>query len=128
MVLYEGPVITTSATALYTWIVASLPVDSDGDVELVTTLAHRPNRLFAIADPQQTLAEISRHNPTATVTLVGEWASAPYTLTGAAGVYSVTLSTAETPLTYRYAVDGDLTLLNTAARVATPTRDTLYDD
>jgi len=151
VVLYEGPIITPSATALYTWTVASLPVDSDGDVQLVTTLAHRPNRLFAIADPQHTLAEISRHNnvallnqpisltfryhdleslilPTATLTLEGDWASQPYTLTGAGGVYSVTLSTAETPLTYRYAMDGNLALLNTAARVVTPTRDTLYDD
>lgn len=151
VVLYEGSVITTSATALYTWTVASLPVDSDGDVQLVTTLDHRPNRLFAIADPQQTLAEISRHNniallnqpisltfryhdleslipPTATVTLVGDWASAPYTLTGAGGMHSVTISTAETPLNYRYAVDGNLALLNTYTRTVTPTVAIIYDD
>ena len=151
VVLYEGPVITSSATALHTWTVASLPVDSDGDVQLVTTLDHRPNRLFAIADPQHVITEVEEYNnvallvqpisvtfhyhdleslipSTATLTFEGEWAGAPLTLTGTAGVYSVTLSTAETPLIYRYAVDGDLTLLNTAARVVTPTQDTLYDD
>jgi hypothetical protein len=149
--LYEGPVITTGATALYTWTVASLPVDSDGDVQLNTTLDHRPNRLFAIADPGHAITEVTEHNnvalakfpishtfryhdlegvvpATGTVTLQGHWTSDPITLTGAAGVYSVTVSTGETPLRYRYAVDGNLALLNTVTRTVTPTLATAYDD
>ncbi len=151
VVLYEGPVITTSATALYTWTVVSLLVDSDGDIQLVTTLDHRPNRLFAIADPQQVITEVEKYNniallvqpipvtfryhdvegvipPTATVTMHGEWVNTPFTLTGAGGVYSVTVSTGETPLSYRYAVDGNLALLNTYTRTVTPTVATTYDD
>ncbi|MBN1876781.1 MAG: right-handed parallel beta-helix repeat-containing protein, partial [Anaerolineae bacterium] len=150
--LYEGPVIiTTGATALYTWTVPSLPVDSDGDVRLTTTLDHRPNRLFAIADPQRAITEVAEHNnvalmiqpisvtftyhdlesivpTTATVTLHGDWSSAPVTLTGAAGVYSVTVSTRKTPLTYRYAAGGNLAWLNTVSRTVTPTLATTYND
>jgi hypothetical protein len=149
--LYEGPVIATGATALYTWTVASLPVDSDGDVQLNTTLDHRPNRLFAIADPGRVITEVAEHNnialakfpishtfryhdlegvvpATGTVTLQGDWTSDPLTLTGAADVYSVTISTGETPLRYRYAVDGNLALLNTVTRTITPTLSTVYDD
>jgi hypothetical protein len=149
--LYEGPVITTSATALHTWTVASLPVDSDGDVRLTTTLDHRPSQLFAIADPQRTITEVTEHNnvaltrqpisvtfryhdleaiiaPTATVTLDGDWTESPLTLARAGDVYSVTLSTNAPSLSYRYVVEGNEALLNTATRVVTPTSDAVYDD
>jgi len=151
VVLYEGPVITPSATALYTWTVASLLVDSDGDVQLVTTLDHRANRLFAIADPQHVITEVEEYNnvalltqpisvtfryhdlegvipTTATVTLQGDWMSEPIVLTDAGGVYSATVSTGETPLNYRYAVDDNLALLNTYTRTVTPTVAIVYND
>jgi hypothetical protein len=147
--LYEGPVITTGATALYTWTVASLAVD--GGTTLNTTLDHRPNRLFAIADPGCVITEVEESNnvalmvqpisitfhyhdlegripSTATVTLNGDWTTQTITMTGAADVYSVTLDIAEVPLAYRYAVDGDLDLLNTYTRTVTPTVATVYDD
>ncbi|MCP4540094.1 MAG: hypothetical protein GY832_23395, partial [Chloroflexi bacterium] len=147
--LYEGPVITTAATALYTWTVPSLPVD--GDVILNTTIDHRPNRLFAIADPSRVITEVEEYNnvaltvqpisvtlryhnlesvipSTATVTLNGNWTTNTITLTNLADVYSVTLHIADTPLRYRYAVDGDIYLLNTFTRTVTPTVSTVYDD
>jgi len=150
--LYEGAVLTTGATALYTWTVTSLPVDSDGDMQLVTTLDHRPNRLFAIADPGKVITEVTEHNnialavqpisltlryhdleslvpATATVTLHTDWTTDTIPLAGgAADIYSVTVSTSATPLHYRYTVDGDLGLLNSYTRTVTPTLATVYDD
>ena len=149
--LYEGPTITTGATALYTWTVASLPVDSDGNVQLSTTLDHRPNRLFAIADPVGVITEVEEYNnvallvqpisvtfryhdlegiipSTATVTLEGDWTTRTITLTGTGGIYSVTLNLSEIPLTYRYVVSDDVYLLNTYSRTVTPTVMTAYDD
>jgi hypothetical protein len=62
------------------------------------------------------------------VTLTGTWLTDIVTLTRAADVYSVTVSTGETPLRYRYVVDGNLALLNTTTRTVTPTVATVYDD
>ncbi|MCP4536716.1 MAG: hypothetical protein GY832_06175 [Chloroflexi bacterium] len=155
--LYEGPVITTNglgqsaATALYTWTVPSLAVDSDGDTTLNTTIDHRPNRLFAIADPGRIITEVEEYNnvalvvqpisitfryhdmesiipSTATITISGDWTTNTITMTGAVDVYSVTVNTAETPLIYRYVVEGDVYLLNTYTRTVTPTVATIYDD
>ncbi|MBD3268421.1 hypothetical protein GF373_17275, partial [bacterium] len=147
--LYEGPTITASVTALYTWTVPSLALD--GDTTLNMTLDHRPNRLFAIADPGRVITEVEESNnaalliqpisvtwryhdlegripSTATVTLNGHWTTQTLTMTKAADIYSITLNLAETPLHYRYIVDGDPNLLNIYTRTVTPTVATTYDD
>ncbi len=149
--LYEGLNLTPNATALYTWTVPSLAVDSDGDVQLVTTLDHRPNRLFAIADPDNEIEELDESNNialvtqpisitfryhdleqiipvTATVTISGSWSSEPITLTRNGNVYSATVQTADTTLSYRYVVNDDINLLNTGNRIVTPTVGITYDD
>ena len=64
----------------------------------------------------------------ATVTIEGDWSADPITLTQAGDVYEATISTQETPLTYRYVVDGDATLLNPSDRTVTPIIATTYDD